>query len=276
MEAACDAAVLKKCDEDARKEYAFSLLAMAVSASRTSLIYSAFSKTEVEKRVKNVLSYKKMTFLVLLFTVLLMAGSMTAFASIGQAPFWSDLTAFCSSDNSRWGVDVSITRDIALGKNAQERAEDVVFSVLRTDETGNPEVIEDKILTGLAKEFGVERRAFHVETSYMISDELLREDYEAYGLSAADGNASWTYQGEKIRAYKDEMIGRYYSKEDGTVDVYVQRDNRGEITSVDVFHEGDPEYDERTMRIERERNTHDYYGIGTIEQTEITVTEGHR
>lgn len=259
LEAACDAAVLRQYNEDTRKEYAFSLLAMAVSASRTPLLYSAFSKTEVEKRVKNVLSYKKMTFLAVLFTVLLMAGSMTAFASIGQAPFWSDLTAFCSSDLSRWGVDVSITRDVALGKNAQERAEDVVFSVLRTDETGDPEVIEDRILAGLTKEFGVERRAFHVETSFVINDEQIREEYEPWGLTAKSGNSMWNYKGETIRTYQDKMVGSYQSNAEGTVDVYVQRDNCGVITSVDVFHEGDPQYDERSMKWERERRGQRYY-----------------
>ena len=147
LEAACDAAVLGRCGEEEKKDYAFSLLAMAVGGNRMSLLYSAFSKTEVEKRMKNILSYKKMTAIALLFTVLLMAAGMTAFASIGQAPFHSVLTAFCSGDHSRWGVDVTITRDIALGEDAQERVEDIVFSVLDTDETGDPEVIEERILT---------------------------------------------------------------------------------------------------------------------------------
>ena len=275
LEAACDAAVLRQCGEDNKKDYAFSLLAMAVSGSRSPLLYSAFSKTEVEKRVKNILAYKKATFLAMLFTALLMMGSMTAFASIGQAPFWSDLTAFCSSDLSRWGVDVSITRDIALGKNAQERAEDVVFSVLETDQTGDPKVIKDRILTALAQEFGVERGAFHVETSFIIDDEIVKEDYEPYGLSAAGGDASWTYQGEKLRTYWDEMIGRSYSNADGTVDVYVRRDNRGEITSVDAFHEGDSEYDKRTREYERAKyswNQSTTENIGTAQRIEQTTT----
>ena len=253
LEAACDAAVIRQCGEENKKDYAFSLLAMAVSGNRTSLLYSAFSKTEVEKRVKNILSYKKATFLALLFTVLLMAGSMTVFASIGQAPFWTELTAFCSSDSSRWGVDVSITRDVALGKNAQERAEDIVFSVLETDETGDPKVIEDRVLTALAQEFGVERGAFHVETSFVVSDEKIREEYEPWGLSAESGTAMWNYKGETIRTYQDKMVGSYQSNVNGTVDVYVQRNDLGEITSVDVWHEGDSEYDERTKKYEREK-----------------------
>ena len=251
LEAACDAAVLRQYGEEEKKDYAFSLLAMAVSGSRSPLLYSAFSKTEVEKRVKNILAYKKATFLVLLFTVLLMTGSMTAFASIGQAPFYTELTAFCGSDLSRWGVDVSLTRDIALGRNAQERAEDIVFSVLETDETGDPKVIEDRILTALAQEFGVERGAFRVETSFIINDESLKKEYELWGLLTEKGNSMWNYQGETIRTYQDKMIGHYQSNAEGTVDVYVRRDNRGEITSVEVWHEGDAEYDKRTREYER-------------------------
>ena len=253
LEAACDESVIRQCGEETKKDYAFSLLAMAVSGNRTSLLYSAFSKTEVEKRVKNILSYKKATFLALLFTVLLMAGSMTAFASIGQAPFRTELTAFCASDSSRWGVDVSLTRDIALGKNAQERAEDIVFSVLETDETGDPKVIRDRILTALAKEFGVERGAFRVEISFVLNDEKIREEYGSWGLSAETGDHMWKYKGETIRIYQDKMVGSYQSNTSGTVDVYIQRDNCGEITSVDVWHEGDPEYDKLTREHERSK-----------------------
>ena len=253
LEAACDAEVLRQCGEEEKTDYASSLLAMAISGSRISLLYSAFSKTEVEKRVKNILSYKRMTFLALLATVLLLAGSMTAFASIGQAPFRNELTSFCYSDNSRWGVRVTITRDIMLGKEHQKRAEEVVFSVLGTDETGDPKVIEDRILTALSQEFGVERGAFHVETGFVFNDESLKEEYEPYGLSVKGDNPTWTYQGEKLRVFKDEMVGNYYSDEQGTVDVYVQRNDLGEITSVDVWHEGDSEYDERTKKYEREK-----------------------
>ena len=97
LEAACDAAVLKVCGEDERKDYASSLLAMALSGRRTTLLYSAFSKTEVEKRVKNVLRYKRATAFILLFTILFMAGSVAVFAAVGQAPFSEDFTSFCAS-----------------------------------------------------------------------------------------------------------------------------------------------------------------------------------
>lgn len=77
------------------------------------------------------------------------------------------------------------------------------------------------------------------------------------------------------------MVGSYYSDDKGTVDVYVQRDDRGEITSVDAFHEGDSEYDERTRRIERERSRRsDSIYIGTAYEEgiaeETVVTEYYK
>lgn len=273
LEAACDAAVIRQCGEEEKKDYAYSLLAMAVGGSRTSLLYSAFSRTEVEKRMKNILSYKKMTALALLFAVLLMAGSMTAFASIGQAPFWNVLTAFCSSDHSNWGVEVTLTRDLALGEDAQERAEDIVFSVLETDETHDPKVIENRISTELAKEFGVERGAFRVKTSFAISNEKLREDYEPWGLTAEPGNTFWRYENMTIRTYEDKMVGSYQSNTSGKVDVKVIRNDFGDITSVEAWHEGDPEYDERTRKIEREQSRWSDYGMGTAyEEGNVQVT----
>ena len=92
LEAACDAAVLKKYDTDQRKSYAYSLLAMAVSASRSSLLYSAFSKTEVERRVKGILAFRKASAFAVLLSVLLLAGGTVAFATGGQAPFSHALT----------------------------------------------------------------------------------------------------------------------------------------------------------------------------------------
>ena len=245
LEAACDAAVLRQCGEEAKKEYAYSLLAMAVSGTRTSLLYSAFSKTEVEKRVNHILHYKKATFFVMMVTVLFLAGSITAFSAAGQAPFWTDLTAYCASSSSRWGVDVSITRDIALGKNAQERAEDVVLSVLSKDETGDPKVIEDLIKTGLAEEFGVEKGAFYVATSLCLDPEEVAREYAAWDILKDDG--LWTCQGEKVRIYEDKMLGSYYSNADGTVDIAIQRNELGEIVSVDVWHPGDREFTGRSF-----------------------------
>ena len=102
-----------------------------------------------------------------------------------------------------------------------------------------------------------------MKTSFVISNEKLREDYEPWGLSAEPGTTFWKYNGKTIRTYEDKMVGSYQSNTAGTVDVFVQRNDFGDITSVEVWHEGDPEYDERTRRIEREKSRWSNYGIDT-------------
>ena len=68
-----------------------------------------------------------------------------------------------------------MTRELSLGKNAQERAEEAVFSVLGEDTTGDPEILESEIRTALAEEFGVERTAFSIELSLILSPEEAEE-----------------------------------------------------------------------------------------------------
>ena len=250
LEAACDAAVLKKYDTDQRKSYAYSLLAMAVSASRSSLLYSAFSKTEVERRVKGILAFRKASAFAVLLSVLLLAGGTVAFATGGQAPFSHALTSYCASSGSRWGVKVEITRDIALGQRPQKRAEDAVFSVLDADASQDPDIIREEVQAALAREFGVERSAFDVSVSLCLDAETVDAQYAEWGIERLD-NGFLRYQGEQVRTYRDEMLGSYQSREDGGVDIVVRRNRLGEITAVDAWHAGDEEYDRRTKELER-------------------------
>lgn len=250
LEAACDAAVLKKYDTDQRKSYAYSLLAMAVSASRSSLLYSAFSKTEVERRVKGILAFRKASAFAVLLSVLLLAGGTVAFATGGQAPFSHALTSYCASSGSRWGVKVEITRDIALGQRPQKRAEDAVFSVLDADASQDPDIIREAVQAALAREFGVERSAFDVSVSLCLDAETVDAQYAEWGIERLD-NGFLRYQGEQVRTYRDEMLGSYQSREDGGVDIVVRRNRLGEITAVDAWHAGDEEYDRRTKELER-------------------------
>lgn len=250
LEAACDAAVLGRWGEEERKGYAYSLLAMAVSGGRSSLLYSAFSKTEVERRMKSVLAFKKASAFALLFSVLLLAGGTVAFATGGQAPFSHDLTSYCASGDSRWGARVEIARDIALGEQPQKRAEDAVFSVLDADTTQDPDIIRDAIRAALAREFGVERSAFDVSVSLCLDSETVDAQYADWGITRQE-DGTLRYQGEQVRTYRDEMLGSYQSREDGSVDIVVQRDRLGEITAVDAWHAGDAEYDRRTGELQR-------------------------
>ena len=252
LEAACDAAVLGQFGEEERKGYAYSLLAMAITGSRTTLLYSAFSKTEVEKRVKGILHYKKATIFVMLFAVLFTFGSAAVFATGGQAPFPSYLSAYCASSNCRWGVKATLSRDIALGENPQMRADNAILSVLREDTTADPDILKREIKAALAAEFGVERRAFTLDISLCLDQKTLEKEYAAWGITPQE-DGTWLYQGESVRTYEDKMLGSYQSREKGAADISVQRNRLGEITEVTVWRQGDPQYDRRGERIEQGR-----------------------
>lgn len=262
LEAACDEAVLGQYgDEDERKSYAYSLLAMAVTGNRTTMLYSAFSKTEVEKRIKSILNYKKASVLLSALAVAFLIFGTTVFATGVHAPFDNYLTSYCASSNSRWGVRVELTRDITMGKDPQKRAEDIVLDILRTDDMQDPEVIENKIKKALAEEFRVEEGAFRVDISLTLTEEEREEEWEKQGL-IKDEQGYFLYQGEPVRALKDETGGFWMSREEGTVDISIRRNRYGEIEEVVVLREGDSEFDRRSKEIERERDRRTISGTG--------------
>lgn len=248
LEAACDAGVLESCDEEGRKSYAYSLLAMAITGGRSTLLYSAFSRTEVEKRVKSIVRYRKATAVTLLFSLLFLMGSTVVFASGGQAPFSSYLAPYCAGAYSRWGVRAELARDIALGKNAGDRASEAIFSVLRADTTEDPDILEQEIKKALGEEFGVEKGAFIVELNLCLSREEVEAEYEPWGLTPGK-DGFWLYEGQQIRTFEDKMLGSYQSRPEGAADISVQRDRLGNMTAVTAWHEGDREYDERTGQL---------------------------
>ncbi len=250
LEAACDAGVLERCDEEGRKSYAYSLLAMAITGGRSTLFYSAFSRSEVEKRVKGIVHYRKATVITLLFSLLFLLGSTAVFASGGQAPFSSYLAPYCASSNSRWGVKARIARDISLGENAGERAMEAIFSVLREDTSGDPDILEREIKAALAEAFGVEKRAFFVELNLCLDEDEIAAEYAQWGIEKGK-DGFWLYKGKQIRNYEDKMLGAFQSREKGETDISVQRDRLGNIISVEVWRRGDREYDERTWKTEQ-------------------------
>ncbi len=289
LEMACDEAVLRRYDhgdeaEENKKNYAMSLLAMAVSESRQTLLYSAFSKTEVEKRIQNVLHYRKASALLLALSVCLLVSGSVVLATGGQAPFYQTLTPYCASDSCRWGVQVDLTRDIALGRDAEVRASERIFDIMRTDAANDPDILKAQILAALSDEFHVEKSAFSLHISLCLDDEILYEEYARWGLvrSSEDNLMSLLYNGETVRSYSDKMIGRYMSQPEGAVDLTVERDRLGEIVAVSVSRKGDPEYDRRTAELEQSNRKYasDFHsadimpGIESVE-TSVQVQESH-
>ncbi|UWP60896.1 M56 family metallopeptidase [Ruminococcus gauvreauii] len=269
LEAACDAAVLGTMDAEERQGYAYSLLAMAVTGNRTALLYSAFSKTEVERRIKSILRYKKATVFTLAAAVCLLLCTTAVFATVGQAPFSSYLSSYCASSDCRWGVEAQISRDIVLGENARKRADRVILDVLKTDSSNDPDIIASRVREKLSGEFGVEKAAFKLTVNLFLNDKELEEEYKGHGITK-DSSGMYLYNGETVRVYTDEMIGSVQTRDEGTVDIDVIRDRMGQITSVAALHRGDSEFDRRTK--EREQAS-DYWDGNTAEEGGTAVVQ---
>ena len=234
LETACDEAVLRACrEEDARQSYACSLLAMAVSASRSPLLYSAFSKTEVEKRIQRVLRYKRTSLFMLCTVSLLLTCSTVVCATGGQAPFDSYLSSTCyyGSPDSRWAFKVSLTRDIALGRNPGKRADDTILAVLKADDTGDPDLMAERIREALATEFHVEKNAFAPSYTLCLDSETEAEEYASWGLTRNE-NGFFLYQGSPVHSFADELNKIWQSNMNGSLDIVVHRDRYGCISTV--------------------------------------------
>lgn len=273
LESACDESVLRHYDNDeARKNYAFSLLAMAITGNRPALLYSAFSRTEVEKRIQNIVHYQKASILLLALSSCLVLSGSVVFATGGQAPFQTYLSSFCSSDSSRWGVRASLARGISLDENAEKRASTVIFDILAEDTSNDPDILENNILSALADEFHVEKSAFTLDISLCLNREDLFAEYAKWGLIRKNAeNDAMHYNGETIRTYSDQMLGRYYSQQEGDVDITVVRSRLGDITSITAFHEGDAEFDRRTREIGQNNRT--YYNSAYTTDSQDGVAE---
>lgn len=248
LEAACDAAVLKNQDTDYRKDYASSLLTMSITGNHSTLLYSSFARTEVEKRIRNVLNYRKTGVFMLLISVLFISTQTVVFATAGQSPFSTMLSSYCSSDNSRWGVKAELARDISTGPNAKNRADKIILDILSNDTSNDPDMIGESIKTALAKEFSVEKSAFVLNISLYLDEDTKTKEYSVWDLQKGE-DGFYLYKGNTVRTFQDPLAGCYQSKSNGQVDLIVNRDHFGEITSLTVFTPGDHEYDQRTHEL---------------------------
>ena len=244
MESACDEATLRKLtpgDPDARKNYAASLLSMAVRGGKPGLLYSAFSKTEVERRIRGVLGYKQAGAAALAVSLLLFGGTV-AFAASGQAPFDSTLCTWVTQPNNRWETSVDLTWNAPLGKKAPLRSKGVAMQVLYDNPRAGRIEIMNKTAAALAEEFGVDKTAFSVYATLKQDANDRKGEYTSLGLIRNAENR-YFYQNEPVSLLIDRIGSTVFTDDRGTVRITVQRDDFGQITGIDTLHAGDPGYD---------------------------------
>ena len=238
LEAACDEAALSALSAshgDIRQDYACSLLAMAAPGIPSGLFYSAFCKSEVERRIRGVVSFKRWGRKAVAVAALLLACASTAFAVGGNPSFYDDLSPYCVSDSCRFAVQVSLNRELFFDESRQKveiRATDAILQIL-TEDYDNPDQLKRQVAETLAGIFGVEPGAFEVQTFLSFSEEELLEQYAAHKISYADGR--YSCQGQLIRHFEDQGGGRYASFPDGSLSLFILRDAAGNITKIETF-----------------------------------------
>lgn len=234
LESACDEATLSFLEGDSRKSYACSLMTMAVPRQRGSLLYSSFSKSEVERRVKGVLAYRKAGKFLVSLAVMLVVGITTVFATGGTTFYDSSLCWGIGADGCYIEADVLLNREVNLGEFAQGRANAVVYRVLAESAGKNKgrSQIETEVAEALSQEFGVEPGAFRVNSYLVIPREVLLEQYARLGITMKDGR--YYYEDTLVHAIHDREKDRptyttASSWADGGVDLYILRDETGAI-----------------------------------------------
>lgn len=85
MEEACDQRVLKNSDTQSRKEYAMTLIAMAKYERNLPAFISGFGESAVKARVRSIMTFKKITVVGTVTTVVIVATISTVFAT-GKLP----------------------------------------------------------------------------------------------------------------------------------------------------------------------------------------------
>lgn len=237
MESACDEAALAQLGAEESAPYASSLLSMAVPGLGGGLFASAFSRTEVERRVKGVLAYKKPGFFTLTAAAVLLACSTVAFATCGQGFFDDYLSDWCYSGDT-YIARATLTRPIDLGSSwnrARSLANHEIYEVLgdAADDI-RVEMLENTIQKRLAGVFGVEPGAFKVQIAPMVDREKLIEQYKEYGLEK-DENGRWLMNGEEVHYLEDQVTGILYANSEGKVDVYVIRDEQYKLLRIESY-----------------------------------------
>lgn len=197
--------------------------------------YCAFSRNEVECRVRSIAAYKPLKKIMTVSCLGLLVSFTMITAAAAQTPFSSELSSMCSSADSRFMLEAELTRDLNLPSTQEirSRADQALIQVLRQNPQDGLNVLREKAAAALVAEFHAEPRAFHIAAYLNLSDEILDQEYQEHELIY--DHEGYTYQGKKVRVMEDKMAGRYSMQSDGQVDVYIERDDHGQIVDLKIY-----------------------------------------
>lgn len=236
LEEACDETVITKMNLDQRQAYARSLVQMSRRRLKASWSYCAFSRNEVERRVRSIAVYRPLRKAAVIVCGCLFLMFTTLSAAAAQTSFASELSSYCSSNESRFILKADLHRELGLSSSSQirSRADQALISVLKQNPDAGMAELRVKAAAALADEFQVEPQAFEITAGLNLDEHQLEEEYRSHDLIYE--NDRYTRNGRPVRIMEDKLAGRYSLTDTGEVDVYIERDDHGYITELRTYH----------------------------------------
>ncbi len=246
IEIACDERVIKNMPNIEKKGYSETLVSCSVQRRTVMACPLAFGEVEVKQRIKSVLNYKKPTFWVTVFAVLLIAVVGICFltnphgdnSSIGIIGGADGPTSIIVSDNKneKMGTPTHIYGDFYQAV-IDLKSELKVYGLYYWDKATGDFHLVDTIGT-VSPYFAVQEEALYYTSDYRLKSISLKGDFKITIYTGSNNSLEQEYSIERIELVKD---GKIYCEaknlnETETVYIAVNADNSSfnEISKNDI------------------------------------------
>ncbi|MBD5545896.1 MAG: hypothetical protein HDQ97_00580 [Lachnospiraceae bacterium] len=181
IELACDERAVRDMTNDARKEYMTALLNCSVSGRAVGACPVAFGESDIKERVKNVMNYKKPTFIIVILGVIICAAVLLCFMTTRKSEVAEvrDGTDMMESFG-REGTEIS----------AEESTEQEPLQETKSEEEQEKSVNIEESVEMWAKAF-CNRDGQTIRG--MVSDEYMRRQGEEEMLTSEGWSTPWLW-----------------------------------------------------------------------------------
>jgi len=146
IELSCDEKVIRQFGDEAKSEYALSLINMAEKSHKLTPICNSFSKNGIEERIVSIMKLKKTSILGVVFASTLVVGGITIFATTGQASEGSKEETNHVDKNKDVNLDVDGQKTVEInGEKVKNNSNDPVL--VKTDEGKFSSTKEESAIT---------------------------------------------------------------------------------------------------------------------------------
>lgn len=121
LELSCDEKVIRQFGDEAKSEYALSLIKMAERRQKITPYYSNFSKNGIEERIVSIMKLKKTSILGVVFASTLVVGGITLFATTGLATETKKEEVSQGKESDKQIVEEINGEEVSQGKEPNEQ-----------------------------------------------------------------------------------------------------------------------------------------------------------